>query len=718
MADLNSFDFNTDPLQTPAEAVTLSKDQKWEELKRRLPPYDRYVQFKNSKPGTEPHGACPLPGCSSQDDGFWETSNGGFSCRSCKKSGDIIKFHKELTGKNNKQLFDEYMSEYQGKQSAPRTGLPPPPKPKPPQEPPPDFTTEYSNCSNQWPDGIYEWSDKFQIGRATVDDLIAADKIRTTTYQGLPALAVPLPLLPGKKIPAIQYLSISAEKWPHLPKNKQFGKKHKVDGYWFAGADIKTATIIGITEGVKDAMTGADICPAMAWIALGSAGMTKKLSKLKEDFPHIEKYIVCQDNDTAGAKMVQGCKRAMGENVEVCALDWMPDDPKDLNELVLTGQGREVTQAFIEDSQPVPEVVDKVKPDNKKSKPLDMTKFSLTGLSEIMKKQMLEDRFILGRMAIFGQSSAWYAKPNTGKTLIILKLLTEAIDSGEINGQDVFYINADDTYKGLVYKLKIAEKYRFHMIAPSHKGPGGEVFESKSMVAYLENMIENNQAKGKIFILDTAKKFTNLMSKDICSEFGDVVRQFISHGGSMIMLAHANKHRDEDRKIVYSGTTDLVDDADCAYTIDVVEDDSNGMRTVKFENFKNRGDVDLEAFYKYNYLPETMYYDRFESVQKIGKEEQEDALQKQRLAKKLMQNKDAVDALIESISEGVTTKTALIQDAHDKSGISKPKIRKALDEHTGSEKSKNQFWHIEPGEKNAKLYCLNYGVKNYLGVGD
>ncbi len=346
-----------------------------------------------------------------------------------------------------------------------------------------------------------------------------------------------------------------------------------------------------------------------------------------------------------------------------------------------------------------------------KKQPFDMTKFSLTGLSAEMEKQMLEDRFILGRMAIFGQSSAFYAKPNTGKTLIVMKLISEAIASGEINGNDVFYVNADDTYKGILYKTKIAEKYKFHIVAPSHKGANGEIFKSDKLVVYLKSMIETDQAKGKIFILDTVKKFTDLMSKKNCSNFGEAVRQFVSHGGSVIMLAHANKHRDDDQKIVYSGTADLVDDADCAYTIDVIQDDPGGMRTVKFENFKSRGDVVLEAFYQYDYLPGTNYFDRLDSVTAMDEEERKKALHQQRLDAQLKRNESAIEAIMECITEGITGKTALIAEAHSKSDLSKAKIRKALEEHTGPEKSKNQFWHIEPGEKNASVYCLNYGVQ-------
>ena len=42
-----------------------------------------------------------------------------------------------------------------------------------------------------------------------------------------------------------------------------------------------------------------------------------------------------------------------------------------------------------------------------------------------------------------------YAKPNTGKTLLVIWMLIQAIKDKKIDGKNVHYINADDDYKGL-----------------------------------------------------------------------------------------------------------------------------------------------------------------------------------------------------------------------------------------------------------------------------
>jgi hypothetical protein len=339
--------------------------------------------------------------------------------------------------------------------------------------------------------------------------------------------------------------------------------------------------------------------------------------------------------------------------------------------------------------------------------------FTMNGLAGEMEKQMLDDKFVLDRMAILGQSTAFYAKPSAGKTLLTIWLLIEAIKGGEIDGTDVFYINADDNHKGLVYKLKLAEKYGFKMLAPGYLK-----FKSDQLPMILEQMVTAGTVKKKVLVLDTVKKFTDLMSKTKSSAFSETVRKFVSHGGSVIMLAHVNKHRDGDNKVIYSGTADLVDDADCAYTLDIVLDDpETGMRTVKFENFKARGDVAHETFYQYDYRDGTPYYGRLESVTQIGEAERKEAEKCKRLEKTLERNRSAIDAISECLREGINQKTALIAEARERSGLSKRQIIKALGDHTGKKADENQFWNFTLKGTNGHVYALNYGVLSAVGGG-
>jgi len=336
----------------------------------------------------------------------------------------------------------------------------------------------------------------------------------------------------------------------------------------------------------------------------------------------------------------------------------------------------------------------------------DLTQFSLRGMAAEMEAKMLDDKFILGGMAILGQSTVLYAKPNAGKTLLTIWLLIEAIKKGDLNGEDVFYINADDNHKGLTHKLKLAELYGFHMLAPGYNG-----FNPQHLSHMLNQLILQDNSHGKILILDTVKKFTDIMDKKKGSDFGESVRQFVAHGGSVIMLAHVNKHRDDEGGVVFAGTSDLVDDADCAYTLDtMVEDALSGERTVKFENFKSRGDVSKEEVYRYDAGQGVSYADRLKSVAAVTQEEREEAERQKKLDARLERNREAIQAIKEVIREGITKKTELIAAASERSVLSKRKIAKALTDHTGSSLLDGHYWHLDIQEKNAHVYKLNYGV--------
>ena len=56
-----------------------------------------------------------------------------------------------------------------------------------------------------------------------------------------------------------------------------------------------------------------------------------------------------------------------------------------------------------------------------------------------------------------GQWTTIYGAPNSGKTLITNWLLRESILTEAIDGEMVFYINADDNYSKLVEKIELAE---------------------------------------------------------------------------------------------------------------------------------------------------------------------------------------------------------------------------------------------------------------------
>lgn len=267
----------------------------------------------------------------------------------------------------------------------------------------------------------------------------------------------------------------------------------------------------------------------------------------------------------------------------------------------------------------------------------------------------------------------------------------------------MYYINADDNYKGLVTKLKIAEKHGFHMLAPGH----GQVrFDSSAFVGYLRKMMEDGTADGKVIILDTLKKFMDLMDKQAGTSFLKVVREFASHNGTVIMLAHTNKHRDSDGKLIFAGTSDVVDDIDCAYMIDALEGSAQGdSRTVVFENFKSRGDVAAKVTYGYQIVKGQSYSDLMNSVCKVSDGDAQEAARRDAIKRKLEANSEIIDVIIEAIgaTNAKVTKSTLL-DAAKEAGIPRQKANKVIREHTGTVFAEGHRWRVEKGEKNTHLY--------------
>lgn len=333
-------------------------------------------------------------------------------------------------------------------------------------------------------------------------------------------------------------------------------------------------------------------------------------------------------------------------------------------------------------------------------KPFSMSAFSLSGQSEVMKAKMLADRFVLDRIAILGQATTIYAKPNTGKTLLVLWMLIESIKAKRVEGKSVFYINADDDFKGLVFKTSLAEQYGFEMLAPGHNG-----FESAALQGYMAQMIADDTARGTVIILDTLKKFTDLMNKKTGSEFMNRAREFVANGGTLIMLAHTNKNRDSDGKAVFGGTSDIVDDCDCVFMLDEVAK-TGTTKQVLFENLKSRGIVANELAFSYSVEEGKHYQYRLDSVTLADQGDTEKAKQDKIIADDHAKNKPAIDAITEAIEQGITLKTELIAAAHDCSGISKPKLTKVLNKYIGTHKKEGNLWTESTGVKNSKSYHL------------
>jgi hypothetical protein len=240
------------------------------------------------------------------------------------------------------------------------------------------------------------------------------------------------------------------------------------------------------------------------------------------------------------------------------------------------------------------------------------------------------------------------------------------------------------------------------MLVPNHNG-----FKAHDLLTIVKGLVSKDQARNVVIILDTLKKFTDLMDKSAASAFGAIAREFISAGGTLICLAHTNKHKDADGKGIYAGTSDIVDDSDCVYVIDKISaDDLTGKHVVEFTNKKARGDVASTASFQYTRTPGQSYLQLLDSVKRIDKHALEVVKKKTAIEKQLELDDELIEALRECISAGPLPKSKMISQVNKDAGFSHRQIRQVLRRYTGHNYADGARWKEEKGNHNKSTFTL------------
>lgn len=317
------------------------------------------------------------------------------------------------------------------------------------------------------------------------------------------------------------------------------------------------------------------------------------------------------------------------------------------------------------------------------------------GAAEELRKQAQEQTPLLGSVCLAGQSTVWYAKPNTGKTLIALALLRAAVTEGRIKGDDVYYVAADDNSIGIVDKLEILEPYGVHILCP-----GLREFEAKMLAELIREMIQDGTANGTFLILDTLKKFVSLMDKKEGSAFAALARQFIMKGGTLLALAHTNKQPAGNGKPIYAGTTDILDDFDCGFTIAELPQQANtGENVAQFDCIKRRGDVVQNAAYAFATYPGITYLELMNSVALVD----DGRLEKLAHDASLANDLPIIEAIEECIAQGLDSKMEITRSVAITCKLGQHSVGKIIDRYTGNEYGRHR-WSYTVGARGKREF--------------
>jgi hypothetical protein len=190
-------------------------------------------------------------------------------------------------------------------------------------------------------------------------------------------------------------------------------------------------------------------------------------------------------------------------------------------------------------------------------------------------------------LIVQGHMIAICAKPNGGKTTIMVHAAGEM----SLAGYQLMYINADASGSDIKEYTEHAIDYGYRLINPDITNGSAEkvVSELKAIASKEEDFCNS------VIILDTLKKFTDMMSKQKAKELYSIFRKLTSKGMTIICLAHTNKYDDRDGKPIYEGVGDLRSDFDeLIYLIPIKNPD--GTMTVSTLIDKNRSIATDKSF--------------------------------------------------------------------------------------------------------------------------
>ena len=202
-------------------------------------------------------------------------------------------------------------------------------------------------------------------------------------------------------------------------------------------------------------------------------------------------------------------------------------------------------------------------------------------------KKIEDAKFAWRQLIPEGHMVVICSKANGGKTTLMVHI------AGEMsrNGYRVIYINADASASDIKYYKHHAMEYGYALINPDLKGKGAE-----DVVSELQKISTSDVDSSKtVIILDTLKKFGDLMHKSKIKVFNNLLRTLTTKGITVICLAHTNKNETNDGKPIFEGTGDIRNDFDdLIYLIPVLNPD--GTTTVSTAKDKVRADICDESF--------------------------------------------------------------------------------------------------------------------------
>ena len=236
------------------------------------------------------------------------------------------------------------------------------------------------------------------------------------------------------------------------------------------------------------------------------------------------------------------------------------------------------------------------------------------------------------------------APPNGGKTAILYDIAQQI---GRRGVDNVFYISADSNPQDIKRMYPMAVASNIELLAPDFRDDESMdtiVNRFRTLLAAKANLT------GMVFFIDTFKKMVDMINKAAVKDILTLMRQMVSRGATVILVAHTNKYKGEDGTLVYEGTGDVRADVDNLIYFYPDKDPTTLDLTVTTAPDKVRG----------IFVPVTFVVDGF--TREVT-QERETIDTKEIHAHRVQRGKDSdmIEVINQAIDAGCTTQTEIVK---------------------------------------------------------
>ena len=306
--------------------------------------------------------------------------------------------------------------------------------------------------------------------------------------------------------------------------------------------------------------------------------------------------------------------------------------------------------------------------------------------TEELMKNISDPKFCWMRLLVQGHMTVVVAEGNGGKTAIMIKACAEMSKAG----YQIYYVNVDASADQLKYYHAHAKDNGYQLIAPDlHIGKS-----AIDVVALFATMSKIDvDYSGTVLVLDTLKKFTSVMNKQLIGQFNSMLRSLTAKGMTIICLAHTNKHNDKDGKPIFEGTGDVRNDFDeMIYFIPVKNADGSLVVSTLIDKERAGGMMNYTFDIKDRKVTTR---DKFEDTMSLHQ---------------MQVGMEADEELIDFIFDSIKMTSKSIDEIHEESktqgkSFSRDKIRQVTTTYS-SDKCKRPLWLAIATGRNGSRYGL------------